>query len=356
MNNIISKIQKNPFLSVLIVIVIGIAIFALVSLFSAINESAKSAATTAPTAVDTTVTPADDSNTVNDTKISVDGLKIYSESIEKVEAFNEPNQLVFNVEFADKESLLETHFATTYSFDIVPMLCFYVGNGVQVKVPGEFRLLSDGVTAVYSFSNVKDYVNAYFLTDNAVTGLSTVLNDNTFNLYIEHLSNDGVGKTLAGNYAQTVEQFTLAHGGTPLDIEVLSDGIKKIETTVCDEFIWVDIYYVSEEAYLADNADLDQNFVEFGLEKGGNLYDRQFIITEYENLYMNRCIFDKTAMAELASDMYIDDITVQQFFSEYEITVYSIVATEEKPMFNVNGGCYAFADIGEDTEDSGITE
>lgn len=355
MNNIVSKIQKNPFLTVLTVIVIGVAIFALVSLSSAIKESADSAITTTTAAVNTTTASVGESEVVNDNKIQIEGLKFYSESIKKVEAFSEPNQIVFNVEFKDKESLLENHFVTTYSFNVVPMLCFYIDSGVQVKIPGEFRILSDDVTAVYSFSNIKDYVNAYFLTDGVVTDLSTLL-QNKFNLYIEHFTNDGVGKTLAGNYAQTVEQFNLAHAATPLDIEILSSGIKRVETTVSDKFIWIDIYYVDEAAYLKDNADLNQNFVEFGFEKGGNLYDRQFIINEYDNIYMNRCIFDKTAMDELAADMYVDDITVKQFFNEYEISVWSIVPTEESPMFNINGGSYAFADIGEDTDDTEVIE
>lgn len=336
-NSFIAKIQKNPFLAVLIVVVIGTAIFTVSTLSTAIKDKIAVSATTEVAQVSTTELKVD-SVEKDDNKIPLDGLKRYSETIKKVEAFKEPNQIVFYVEFAEKEDLLDAHYATnTYSFDVTPMLCFYIDNGLQVKVPGEIRLLSDGLTAVYIFSEIDDFVNAIFLTDNIITDLSSLL-DNPFNLYIEHRTNDGVGKTLAGTYAQTVEQFNQLHATTPMDINIQSDDIKKVETTVCDDFIWVDIYYVDEAAYKKDNADLEKNFVVFGLEKGGNKYKRDFIITEYEKLYMNRCVFDKDAMKVLGADMMVDDITVKELFDEYAISVWATDYTTDKPLFDINGG------------------
>lgn len=337
MSKFFEKIQKNPFLAVLIVVVIGAAIFMVSALSTAIKDKIEVSATTTVPQAETTVSKAE---TVDkeDNVVEIKGLKKYSEAIKKVEVVKEPNQLVFYVEFAEKEALLEAHYASnSYSFDVVPMLCFYIDNGLQVKIPGELRLLSDGVTAVYSFSEIKNYVNAVFLTDNIVADMSNLL-DNQFNLYIEHLSNDGVGKTLAGTYAQTVEQFNQLHPAKPMDISIASGGIKKIETTVCDDFIWVDIYYVDEEAYKADNADLDKNFVVFGFEKGGNKYKRDFIITEYENLYMNRCVFDAYAVSELGKDMMVEDITVKRLFDGYSISVWATDYTTDKILFDINGG------------------
>ncbi len=337
MSKFFEKIQKNPFLAVLIVVVIGAAIFMVSALSTAIKDKMEVSATTTVPQADTTAPKAESVDKV-DNKIAISGLKQYSDTIKKVEAFKEPNQVVFYVEFTEKEALLESHYAAnSYSFDVVPMLCFYIDNGLQVKIPGEFRLLSDGVTAVYSFSEIKNYVNAVFLTDNIVTDLSSLL-DNQFNLYIEHLSNDGVGKTLAGNYAQTVEQFNQLHPSQPMDIKISSEGISKIETTICDDFIWIDIYYVNEEAYKADNADLEKNFVVFGFEKGGNKYKREFIITEYENLYMNRCVFDAYAVKELGKDMMVEDITVKELFNEYSISVWATDYTTDKILFDINGG------------------
>jgi hypothetical protein len=54
--------------------------------------------------------------------------------------------------------------------------------------------------------------------------------------------------------------------------------------------------------------------------------------------------------------MYVEDITVKQFFDEYGITVWSIVSTEERPLFTINGGAAAFADVGADEDDTAITE
>ena len=146
-----------------------------------------------------------------------------------------------------------------------------------------------------------------------------------------------MGKTLAGTYAQTVEQFNQLHPAKPMDINILSDDIKKIETTVCDDFIWVDIYYVDEEAHTKDNANIEK-FVVFGFEKGGNKYKRDFIITEYEKLYMTRCVFDKDAMKVLGADMMVDDITVKELFDEYAISVWATDYTTDKPLFDINGG------------------
>lgn len=336
-NSFIAKIQKNPFLVVLIVVVIGTAIFTVSTLSKAIKDKMAISATTEVAQISTTELKVDSVEKV-DNKIPLDGLKRYSETIKKVEAFKEPNKIVFYVEFAENKDLLDAHYATnTYSMDVTPMLCFYIDNGLQVKLPGEFeRISTDGLTAVYSFSETADFENAVFLTDNIVTDLSSLL-DNQFNLYIEHRTNDGVGKTLAGTYAQTVEQFNQLHPAKPMDINILSDDIKKIETTVCDDFIWVDIYYVDEEAYTKDNADIEK-FVVFGFEKGGNKYKRDFIITEYEKLYMTRCVFDKDAMKVLGADMMVDDITVKELFDEYAISVWSTDYTTDKPLFDINGG------------------
>lgn len=336
-NGLIAKIQKNPFLAILIVVVIGTAIFTVSTLSNAIKDKIAVSATTEVAKAETTEPKAEVADKA-DNIIEINGLKKYTDTIKKVEAHKEPNQIVFYVEFAEKEDLLAAHYATnTYSFDVTPMLYFYIDNGLQVKVPGEIRLLSDGLTAVYYFSEIDDYVNAVFLTDGIVTDLSTLLN-NQFNLYIEHRSNDGVGKTLVGNYAQTVEQFNQLHAPTPMDINIVSDGIKKVEVTACDDFIWVDIYYVDEAAYKADNADLEKNFVVFGFEKGGNKYKRDFIITEYEKLYMNRCVFDKYAVQELGVDMMVEGITVKELFDTYAISVWVTDYTTDKALFDINGG------------------
>jgi hypothetical protein len=306
-------------------------------LFDAIGDRIAEKSTTTDSQVSTTVAPVSD--VVNrDNKIEVEDLRKYSDTIKKVEVFKEPNYIAFRVEYVDDEARSEAHYADNlWDRQVIPMLCFYIDNGLQVKCPGKFEFIKDTPSVEYRFTDDKNFVSALYITDGIVTDLGSLLN-NKFNLYLEHISKEGVGRTLAGTYSQTVEQFNQLYAPTPMDIEILSDGIKKVETTVCDDFIWVDIYYVDEAAYKADNADLEKNFVVFGFEKGGNKYKRDFVITEYPNLYMNRCVFDAYAIKDLGEDMMVEDITVKELFDEYSISVWATDYTTDKDLLAINGG------------------
>lgn len=328
------KLQKNPFLVVLLIVVIGVAIFMVSTLSSAMKDKIKQAEET--TAVETTeattvaVTEPDDT-------IVIDGLKKYSDKIKSVTAQKEKGRVALRVEYDTKESLLSEHLAdNAFSIDVVPMFCFYIDNGLQVKCPGELRLLDSGNVVMYYLSEVDDYVNAVGITDNLTVTLDNILNTG-FNLYIEHKTNDGVGKTICGSYAQTVEEFNQKHAGKPANVVNVVDGIKKVETTVSDDFIWVDIYYKDVDAYTTLNNDFITNFVVFGLEKGGKNFKRDFIVTEYDNLNMIRCKFDSYALKELAKEMDEPDLTVKELFDTYSISVWSTDYDNEIALFSING-------------------
>ena len=129
-NSLSYKIQKNPFLLGLFVIVIAIALVAIFSLSSAISKKAKEfETTTEKTTVETTVKPVVEEEKV----ISLEGLKKRVDTIQNVNADFDNESAKIIVEFKDKEALLEAHFATNdFTIDIVPVFCFYFGNGSQV--------------------------------------------------------------------------------------------------------------------------------------------------------------------------------------------------------------------------------
>ncbi len=340
------KLQKNPFLVVLLIVVIGVAIFMVSTLTTAIKDKIRQAEET--TVVESTeeitvaVTEPDDT-------IVIDGLKKYSDKIKSVTAQREKGRVALRVEYDTKESLLSEHLAeNAFSIDVVPMFCFYIDNGLQVKCPGELRLLDSGNVVMYYLSATDDYINAVGLTDELTVTLDNILNTG-FNLYIEHKTNDGVGKTICGSYAQSVEEFNKKHAGKPAEVVDVAEGIKKVESTITDEFVWVDIYYDDVDAYTSLNNDFITNFVVFGLEKGGKNFKRDFIVTEYDNLNMIRCKFDAYALKELAKEMDEPDLTVKELFDTYSISVWSTDYDNETALFSINGSTDVMDKIGEET-------
>lgn len=340
------KLQKNPFLVVLLIVVIGVAIFMASTLTSALKERVKQTEeTTAPVVTEeTTVEVVEDDNT-----LTIDNLTKYSDKIISVTAQKETDRVALRVEYDTKESLLAEHLAdNAFSMDIVPYFYFYIDNGTQIKCPGEFQLLESGNVIMYYLSETEDYINAVGLTDEITVTLDNILNTG-FNLYIEHKTNEGVGKTICGSYAQSVEDFNKDHAGKPAEVVDVADGIKKVETTVTDEFIWVDIYYKDAEAYTALNNDLEANFVTFGFEKGGKNYKRDFIVTMYDSINMVRCKFDAYAIKELAKEMEEKDLTVKALFETYSISVWSRDYEKETPLFNMNGSTDIMTKLNEET-------
>lgn len=347
-NGLGAKIQKNPALLVLLIVVIGVAVFGFSALTTAISDKVDEAKNT--TAVETTEV----STTVvekKDNTIEISGLKKHGDSIVSVTAEKEANGVSVFVEFSDKEALMENHFAKNLGdFKIVPMFCFYINNGTQVKCPGIFAILDDEKTAKYTLKEYEDYANAVGLTDEITVTLDNLLL-NGFNIYVEHLEKDSVGKTIVGSYAQSVEEFNKKYAALPPEIIDTVEGIKKVETTICDEFLWVDIYYDSAESYTELHLSADDNFYSFGFEKGGKNFSRDFIITEYDTttnsipLNMVRCKFDAYALKDLAKDIDEKDITISQLFSEYPISVWMRDYSENTPLFSINNTTNVLANI-----------
>ncbi len=333
-NSLSYKIQKNPFLLGLFVIVIAVALVAIFSLSSAISKKAKEfETTTEKTTVATTA-----ASVIEEEKIiSLDGLKKRVDTIENVSADFDNNSAKITVEFKDKESLLEAHYASNdFTIDIVPVFYFYINNGTQVACPGEFKFLSDGASAQYTLTVIDDLANVVALTDELTVDYENVFENLKFNLYLEHQSKDGVGRTVIGTYPKTVEAFNTEYPETPAVVSNVNEGVEKVEVTSADEFIWLDIYFADEESYRNLNHDFENNFICLGFEKGGKKFDWKFISTEYDDLCMIRCKLDTYALTQLADVIGDKSITIPTLFNDYQMNIWTSDYDTENQLFTLN--------------------
>ena len=327
------KIQKNPFLLGLFVIVIAIALVAIFSLSSAISEKAKEfETTTEKTTVETTMKPVEEEKVV-----SLEGLKKRVDTIKNVSADFDKKSASIVVEFEEKEALLDAHYASNdFTIDIVPVFCFYINNGTQVTCPGEFKFLSDGKSVEYKLTEIDDLVNVVALTDELTVNYENIFEILKFNVYLEHQSKDGVGRTVVGTYSKTAEKFNEDNMEVPAPVSNLNEGVEKVTVTTADEFIWVDIYFADDESYKNLNHEFENNFVCFGFEKGGKKFDWKFISTEYDDLCMIRCKFDTYSLKQLADEIGDKSITIPILFSDYQINFWTSDYDTETELFTLN--------------------
>ncbi len=331
----LGKITKSPFLVVLFLLVVGISVFVIFTLSRAVdNKIAELEA--AKTTQEESVQESTTLETQPQNTLGIGAVKKYSEKIESVNAVKEANRIAVTVTFADEESLLQEHYAqNAFSVEVVPVFCFYINNGTQIQLPGELRLMSDGKSVVYYLSEINDLANVAAMTDNSTITLDNIMS-NEFNIYLQHTTRDGVGRTILGTYAQNVERFEGLHSSTPFVTKEVSNDIRLIKSTVAEEFVWIDIYFKSEEEYNKYNSKLKNNFICFGLEHAGKLFKWDFIVTEYDNLYMLRCKFDTYSMAELLKEMEAENIDVKTLFEDYKISVWCSDYANETDLFCIN--------------------
>lgn len=335
-NGFFNKLTKNPFVIVLCVIVVGLSVFMVFTLSKAMNNKISQLEAERTTAPATTEAAPVYEETTPDNTVKVGVVKKYSDLIEGVSVVKEANRIAVTVEFIDESALLEEHYAqNAFSVDVVPVFHFYINNGTKIELPGELRLLSDSKSVVYYLSEINDFANVAAMTDNNTVTLDNIMS-NEFNIYLRHKTRDGVGQTILGTYGQSVEQFKGLHSSTPPKTVDVNEDIKLVETTVDDEFIWVDIYFNDEEAYNKYNSKLSANFICFGLENGGKLYKWDFFVTEYDNLNMLRCKFDNYSLTELLKEMEEEDITVKELFEKYDISIWCSDYKTETDLFCLN--------------------
>ncbi len=328
------KIQKNPFLLGLFVIVIAIALVVVFSLTSAIQKKTKDLeSTTEKTTETTSAAPVVEEKN----EISLEGLKKRVDTIKNVTADFDMKSAKITVEFNDKADLLEAHYGTNdFTIDITPVFYFYINNGMQVACPGEFKFLSDGKSAEYTITEIGDLANVVALTDELTVNYENIFEALRFNVYLEHQSKEGVGRTVVGTYPKTVEAFKSEHPQTPAVISNLNEGVEKVNVTSAEEFIWVDIYFADEESYKKLNHEFENNFICFGFEKGGKKFDWKFISTEYDDLCMIRCKFDTYSLKELADEIGDKSITIPALFKDYQMNVWTSDYDTENQLFTMN--------------------
>ena len=328
------KVQKNPFLLGLILVMAIVVLFVTFTLSSAIQEKADEIKST--TEATTNEVQTTESAPVEDNTIQLDKIKKHVGGIKEYSAEATPDGVKLTVTFDKEESLLDAHFAGGNSFvDVVPIFYFYVNNGSQIGVPGELKFLSDGVSVEYTLSKIDDFANAVALTDQFTVTNKNIFTLN-FNVYLQHKTNDGVGRTVIGNYSITCEEYNKNYGKTPAVVSELAEGVKSVDVTKTDEFIWVDIYFADEEIYNKLNHNFENNFICFGFEKGGKKFDWKFMSTEYDNIKMIRCKFDSYSMTELQKELDDRDITIPELFEDYEINIWTSNYDKDQQLFVMN--------------------
>lgn len=332
-NSLSYKIQKNPFLLGLFVVVLVLILVVVFSLSSALKD--KTEELKASTTVATTEKVTSSLNTEPENDIDTSSFKKHVSSIKRISGEFDIDCIKLTVDYNNKKEMLESLFASNdFTVDVTPVFCFYINNGTEVMCPGKIQLVDDD-TAIYTLSEIDDLANATALTDEITVNFENALAVLKFNLYLKHNTNDGVGRTLLGTYGKTHEQFNDTYAPTPVAVSEAVSGVKRVEMTETDEFVWLDVYFTDEKAYNSLNHNFENNFLCFGFEKGGKKYDWKFITTEYNDLYMIRCKIDSYALAQLNAEVEGDALTMQQLF-DYRISVWTSDYDNEQNLFVIN--------------------
>lgn len=330
------KIQKNPFLIGLGLLIAVIVLIAVVSLSTAVKNKVKkiSETTTAPVtaaAVSTTSAP--------DFTVDLPDLKTYVNTIKSTEITYENNRAVITVKFESPEALLEAHYAKSIvSLDVQPVFHFFINHGTEVKCPGEMKLLDDGVTVQYYISEIDDLKNVVAITDEMTLTYQNILTMG-FDLYVTYTgdkaSGTNPGRTVLGTYFKSIEELRADSAEEKTPYTGAAKGIKNVELTASEKFAWLDIYFTGEEAYNSLNYSFQNNFIGFKFETGGKKFDTLFTTTKYDDIYMIRCKFDFYALTQMIKDTGDKDMTITELFSD-KLSVFSSDYDTEKSLFTLN--------------------
>lgn len=327
------KVQKNPFLLVLIIVVFAVLIFGIAEISSGIKEKKENEITTT-----SSVSESETIESVMLTEAQTDkefiDVKKYNSQVGKISFDTNQSDVTVKAEFKNQEDVLSVHLAKNINnAKVIPVFCFYLDDGTMVECPGEIKITQDFV-AEYKLSVIDDFVNVKALVDEVTINYENILY-NPFNLYLVDKTN-GEGNTLFGTHKESVEDG-LKTSEDAIGIFNTAKGIKDVKITATDEFAWIDIYYTDVNSYTKLNNDFITNFVCFGFESNGVSYKRDFIITEYDNLNMVRCKFDSYSLDGLAKEMGSENITVKDLFSNHVIKVWTSDYDKETNLFTMNG-------------------
>ncbi len=328
---IIEAIRERPFLSVLSVVVVGVAVFVAATLSNAMDN--KIASLTQESANTTEAVASQDfSYKPQQNTVSIDKLKSYYSVPTEVVVNKEANRIAVNVTFEKDEALLTEHYAANaFSMEVVPVFCFYIDNGKQIKIPGTLRLGEDAKSISYYLSDIDDLqIAATYLTEETIS-LQNVINKD-FNIYLQHKTKDSVGKTVLGTFSKSVEEYEAQFSGDDIPVVDRWKDIKNIDMTVTDEFVWFDLYFQDEKVY----EQYTGKFERFGFEHGGKLFKGDFISKEYDSLYMIRLKFNEDDFSHLLKAMGEEKLTLKNLFAEYSIEVWTTDNKASQTLFCLN--------------------
>lgn len=335
------KIQKNPFLIGLFLIVITVALVCIFTLSSVVKKqvAARKAAEATSTEATETVSetePVTEGRNTHEPDLSK--AKIYAEDVESVAAKAENKRVGVTVTFKDEEALLAAFISSSVvDIETRPVFCFYLSGGVEAECPGLYRFSEDGKSVTFYLYAIEDLQNAASLTDEVTVTYDNVLTALPFNLYLQHKEKTDMGRTLLGTYAQSVDAFRGSHAPVAPEIEDRAAGISDVKLTKTKQFMWLDIYFEDEAAYKDLNHDLENNFVCYGFEYAGKLGEAKFLTTAYDDsygFYMLRCKIDTFAMSVLAKDIGESDFTLSDLL-DLDIDVWTSDYETETSLFRL---------------------
>ncbi len=337
------KLQKNPILLVFGIIAIAVALFIIINVTSGIKEKINSNKETEITEITTLATTIPETEAVEQLQnVTLYNKNIVSYTIDKTEV-----SVSLNVKYKDIDSLLKTHNASDINNqDYIPVFCFYNGDGTQFSCPGELKLDSKSNAAIYTLNVINDFANAIALTDEVTVTYESVL-DLPFNICLQSKSSGEMIETLMGTHSKKCDDSEFDYR---VNLVNAAQGVKKAELTKTDEFMWLDIYFDDVNAYTQLNNDFITNFVRFGVSYNGVTYKRDFIVTEYDSLNMIRCKFDSYSMEGLAKEMGKSDLSVEDVFTDYPVSVWTSDYDVETVLFGMNGFVSVPSETPEETE------
>ena len=171
------KIQKNPLIFGIIVIVAAIVIIGVISLANSITKRVSEIQTETTTEITTTEVV----STTDPTALDSDGFKKYDQNIRAIEAKHEYSDVLIKLEFTTRKALLQAHFSDDIkNIKAVPVFCFYINKGTEIKCPAEMKISGDGMSVEYILSDIDDLKNAAALTDELILDFDNVLSSAFF--------------------------------------------------------------------------------------------------------------------------------------------------------------------------------
>ncbi len=336
------KIQKNPFLIGLFLLVITVALICIFTLSSVVKKQVaarKAAEATSTEAAETVPETAPVTEGRNPHEPDLSAAKIYADDVESVTAKAENKRVGVTVAFKDEDALLKAFISSSIvDIETRPVFCFYLSGGVEAECPGLYRFSEDAKSVTFYLYNIEDLQNAASLTNEVTINYDNVLTELPFNLYLQHKEKADMGRTLLGTYGQTVDAFRGAHAPAAPEIDDCASGISDVKLTKSKQFMWLDIYFEDEEAYKDLNHDLENNFVCYGFEYGGKLGEAKFLTTAYDDsygFYMLRCKIDTFAVSVLAKDIGESDFTLTDLL-DLDIDIWTSDYESETSLFRLS--------------------